>query len=141
MKCDDSIRSFIYFSVYLLWSCLLHPQSVARRKEKLEGKLLLLRTQIRSNMNFFCLHFTGQKLVMWSKAAKEAGNVIPTCITMCIDRLLFYLVTRYCISQSLVQFSRSVISNSLPSHELEHARLPCPSPTRRVYSNSCPLSQ
>ena len=31
--------------------------------------------------------------------------------------------------------------NSLQPHGLEHARLPCPSPTLRVYSNSCPLSQ
>ena len=42
---------------------------------------------------------------------------------------------------SAVQFSRSVVSNSLRSYELQHARPPCPSPTPRVYSNSCPLSQ
>ena len=40
-----------------------------------------------------------------------------------------------------VQFSRSVVSNSLRPHGLQHARLPCPSPTPRVYSNSCPLCQ
>ena len=40
-----------------------------------------------------------------------------------------------------VQFSHSVLSNSLRPHELQHARLPCPSPTPGVYSNSCPLSQ
>ena len=38
-----------------------------------------------------------------------------------------------------VQFSHSVMSNSL-WHGLQHARLPCPSPTSRAYSNSCPLS-
>ena len=38
-------------------------------------------------------------------------------------------------------FSCSVVSNSLWSHGLQHARPPCPSPTPRVYSNSCPLSQ
>ena len=42
---------------------------------------------------------------------------------------------------SLVQFSRSVLSNSLWPHGLQHARPPCPSLTPRVYSNSCPLSQ
>ena len=42
---------------------------------------------------------------------------------------------------SSVQFSRSVVSNSLQPHELQHARPPCPSPTPGVYSNSCPLSQ
>ena len=41
---------------------------------------------------------------------------------------------------SLVQFSCSVMSDSLWSHESQHIRPPCPSPTPRVYSNSCPLS-
>jgi len=40
-----------------------------------------------------------------------------------------------------VQFSPSVISNSLRPHGLQHARLPCPSPTPRAYSNSCPSSR
>ena len=39
-----------------------------------------------------------------------------------------------------VQFSHSVMSSSLRSHESQHARPPCPSPTPGVYSNSCPLS-
>ena len=42
---------------------------------------------------------------------------------------------------NLVQYSHSVMSNSLQPHGLQHARLPCPSPTPRAYSNSCPLSQ
>ena len=42
---------------------------------------------------------------------------------------------------SSVQFSHSVVSDSLQPHGLQHARLPCPSPTPRAYSNSCPLSQ
>ena len=40
-----------------------------------------------------------------------------------------------------VQFSCSVVSDSLWPHGLQHARPPCPSPTPGVYSNSCPLSQ
>ena len=39
-----------------------------------------------------------------------------------------------------VQFSHSVVSNSLQPHEPQHARPPCPSPTPGVYPNSCPLS-
>ena len=42
---------------------------------------------------------------------------------------------------SSVQFSHSVISDSLWPHGLQHARLPYPSPTPRAYSNSCPLSR
>ena len=41
---------------------------------------------------------------------------------------------------SSVQFSHSVLSDSLRPHGLHYARPPCPSPTSRVYSNSCPLS-
>ena len=41
----------------------------------------------------------------------------------------------------IVQFSRSVMSNSLRPHGLHHTRLPCPSPTPQAYSNSCPLSR
>ena len=40
-----------------------------------------------------------------------------------------------------VQFSLSVVSNSLRPHELQHTRPPCPSPTPGVHSDSRPLSQ
>ena len=42
---------------------------------------------------------------------------------------------------SSVQFSHSVVSDSLWSHELQHARPPCPSPTPGVHSNSYPSSR
>ena len=42
---------------------------------------------------------------------------------------------------SSVQFSPSVVSDSLQPHELQHARPPCPSPTPIVHPNSCPSSQ
>ena len=48
-------------------------------------------------------------------------------------------VFRYPISS--VQFSHSVVSDSLWPHESQHARPPCPSPTPGVYSDSCPLSR
>ena len=40
-----------------------------------------------------------------------------------------------------VQFSHSVISSSLQPHGLKNARIPCPWPTSRAYSNSCPSSR
>ena len=46
-----------------------------------------------------------------------------------------------CNPTGSVQFSCSVISDSLGPHGLQHARLPCPSPTPAACSNSCPLSQ
>ena len=44
-------------------------------------------------------------------------------------------------SISSLQFSHSVMSDSLQPHRLQHARLPCPSPPRRACSNSHPSSQ
>ena len=44
-------------------------------------------------------------------------------------------------SFSSVQFSHSVMSNSLWPHGRQHTRLPCPSPTHGAYSNSCPPSR
>ena len=40
----------------------------------------------------------------------------------------------------MVQFSHSVVSDSLWPHRLRHTRLPCPSPTPGTCSNSCPLT-
>ena len=60
---------------------------------------------------------------------------------------LFLLMTYYLFILYLfrlgksVQFSRSVVSDSLWPPRLQHGRLPCPSPTPGAYSNSCPSSQ
>ena len=51
-----------------------------------------------------------------------------------------YTINIYVFVES-VQFSRSVMSNSLWPHELQHAKLPCPLPTPGACSNSGPLSQ
>ena len=51
-----------------------------------------------------------------------------------------YRETRKLVYSS-VQFSCSLVSNSLRPQELQHPRLLCPSPTPRAYTNSCPSSQ
>ena len=56
----------------------------------------------------------------------EVGMILENSIETCIF--------------SSVQFSCSVMSDSLQPHELQHARPPCLSPTPRVYPNSCPSS-
>ena len=48
--------------------------------------------------------------------------------------------SRAVLGASSVQFSHSVVSNSLQPHGLQHGRTPCPSPAPRVYSNSFPSS-
>ena len=57
------------------------------------------------------------------------------CIAVVWDEYIF-LLGLYLLS---VQFSRSVVSDSLRSHESQHARPPCPSPTPGVHSDSHPL--
>ena len=57
------------------------------------------------------------------------------------DWLFSYLRCYLNIQSYSVQLSHSVVSDSLRSHGLQHARLPCPSPTPGTYSNSCPLRQ
>ena len=50
---------------------------------------------------------------------------------------MWRLTTHFCS----VQFSRSVVSDSLQPHKPQHSRPPCPSPTPGVHPNRCPLSQ
>ena len=57
-----------------------------------------------------------------------------------IYHLRLSITQRICSELSAYTFSCSVMSNSLQPHGLQKARLPCPSPTPRAYSNSCPLS-
>ena len=51
-----------------------------------------------------------------------------------------YYILLYFMHSS-VQFSRSVVSDSLRPHESQHTSLPCPSPTPGVHPNPCPLSR
>ena len=59
----------------------------------------------------------------------------PTPVHPPIARLLFLDFLNF----SLLLFSRSVMSDSLWLHGLQHPRLPCPSLSPRAFSNSCPL--
>ena len=60
----------------------------------------------------------------------------------CLLLLRMVLRQQHCKhSWESVQFSHSVLSDSLQPHESQHARPPCPSPTPGACSNSCPLSQ
>ena len=55
----------------------------------------------------------------------------------CVWNALLIWIYAFCCICS-VPFSHSVVSDSLWPHGLQHARLSCPSPTLRAYSNSCP---
>ena len=77
------------------------------------------------SFNFIYLHVSNEKIYAQQRH-RDGYNEPPVYTTPLI---------------SSVQFSCSVMSNSLWLHGLQHARLPCPWPTPGVYSNSCPSSQ
>ena len=76
-----------------------------------------------------CLFNLYAEYIMWSSRLDEAQAGIKIA-GRSIDNLRH--------ADQSVQFSRSVVSDSLQPHRLQHARLPCPSPMPRAYSNSCP---
>ena len=57
------------------------------------------------------------------------------------DNNVYLIELWYSIIWVSVQFSHSVVSDSLRPREPQHARPPCPSPTPGIYPNSCPLSR
>ena len=78
----------------------------------------------------------------------------PPLPLLCPHVLSLYLHLYFCLGNRFictafldstcmhsVQFSRSVVSDSLRPHELQHARPPCPSPSPGVYSDSHPVSR
>ena len=76
---------------------------------------------------FYITVFRDVKFKLWKRKCHNMGDF----------QTIFYLGN----SLVSVQFSRSVVSDSLQSHESKHARPPCLSPTPGVHSDSCPSSQ
>ena len=72
-------------------------------------------------------------IVLWPRISSIFENVLHACV----KNAYYHVLTQF----SSVQFSCSVVSNFLQPHESQHARLPCPSPTPRVHSNSCASSR
>ena len=69
------------------------------------------------------------------------SSLCGTCSTCQGHPTHFFINNMNSVSHTLYisQFSCSVVTDSLQPHGLQHARLPCPSPTPRAYSDSCPL--
>ena len=82
-------------------------------------------------------------LTFWGMTKLFSKEISPFYIPICYlsSNNSYMCPKNYVQRWPSVQFSRSVMSNSLRPHGLQHTRLPCPSPTPRAYSNSCPLSQ
>ena len=71
----------------------------------------------------------------------ELQVVAWSCPRDCSSHCPWCLSTVILLAISSVQFSSSVVPDSLRPHEPQHARPPCPSPTPRVHPNPCPLSR
>ena len=79
-----------------------------------------------------------------SDRVESPVNLIPNLLFFQLNHLVpFYSIwiSNSDLSQSVSQFSRSVMSDSLRPYESQHARPPCPTPSPRVHSNSHPSSR
>ena len=79
-------------------------------------------------------------LLLYKKSISNLTDETNRTVRSDLSNLLKSFVSMFIRYQS-VQFSRSVVSNSLRPRESQHARPPCPSPTPRVHSDSRPSSQ
>ena len=82
-------------------------------------------------------HWMNKSKSHWTKCRRQVAkaNHFTSFLAECNLNLRCYL------QFSSVQFSRSVMSNCLWPHELQHTRPPCPWPTPRLHSNSCASSR
>ena len=102
------------------------------RKSLKENKIIMV--QINNHPHPFCL----QAKVCTAVLACKIYNARYTRFWVFILSVLY--LDHFKLQSSSVQFSSSVISDSLRPHEPQHARPPCPSPTPGAHPNSCPLS-
>ena len=130
----------------------LNGQWKSKEVAKLQCEEEVIRREIQSNLH----HVTHRKERITGQIQREKKRlsalqthhlynfprfhiyVLIYNICFPLSNLLVYMTVSRSIS---VQFSRSVVSDSLRPHESQHARPPCPSPTPGVHSDSRPLSQ
>ena len=156
-----SIRDFSNESALLIWWlkywCFSinispsneHPGVISFRMDWLDllavqGTLKSLLQHCSSNASFLrcSAFFTVQLSHPYMTTGKTIALTRWTFVGKVMS-LLFNMLSRLVITflpRSSVQFSRSVMSDSLRPHESQHSRPPCPSPTPGVHPNPFPLS-
>ena len=120
---DHSSETSSYFFQHQIqiWECLLLNLSKSYYTLRFVLRFCLLPETSPENLTFFAFSFFMVFKSIW---------------TFCTQILYMCLYIQYS-----VQFSHSVMSDSLRPRELQHTRSPCPSPTPRVHPNPCPLSR
>ena len=94
----------------------------------------------------FCLWLISNIIALWLKKMLDSFNLLRLIQVWSVTQDTIYpgdysmYTWRVCTMTLWDQFSSSAVSDFLWPHGLQHARLPCPSPTPRVYSNSRSLS-
>ena len=84
--------------------------------------------------------YDSNSMTSWKRQSLETLKKITGCWRLGEREGWIERIFQHSEIQS-VQFSHSVVSDSLQSHELQHARPPCPSPTPWVHPNPCPTSR
>ena len=99
-------------------------------------------TEVDDFLEFCCFPYDPRNvgnLISGSSAFSKPSWYISKFLGILLNRILKDF--EHNLQFSSVQFSRSVVSDSLRPHESQHARPPCPSPTPGVHSDSRPSSQ
>ena len=101
--------------------------------------------RVDSRVKQMQVQIPGPVTTVWLRTSSLSLNSNDDIIALgCVESTRVHrstlLSTHETFSKCLVQFSRSVVSDSLRTHEPQHARPPCPSPTPRIYPNPCPSS-
>ena len=109
----------------------LHIQETGQHKQKCPRCIIYPTT----------LDMRGLQHSTWFFVLQEWQNKRTEGVIVCLQSCLPSSMKRQGLHSAQFSFCCSVRSDSLRPHGLQHARLPCPSPTPRAYSNSCPLSQ
>ena len=104
-------------------------------------KMLSTSFSMSAILKFLKPTFLNIPQALWKQGLCPQSIVQTFLISESGRHLIEMQILRHYSQVQSVQFSRSVVSNSLRPHEQQQARPPCPSPTPRVHPKPCPSSQ